>query len=125
MPTSTFPLWWSLDNIVQLLNAARDGASYQELDGIIADNLGGAWRGRMRAWVMAWKDRPTDRPQARLAAFIVSYNPPPSREAAALRLVENALAIHRQLCECGEAKDHADDLTCRPCSVLQASEGSR
>ena len=125
MPTSTFPLWWTRDNIVALLNAARDGASYQELDQIIRDSLGGNWRGKLRNWVMAWKDRPTDQPQARLAAMVHAYDPPASREKKAMQMVEEAIAIHRSACECGSTKDHPDDLTCRACAVLEGADPGR
>ena len=94
MPTSTFPMWWNKDTIVALLNAARGGASYQELDEIIRKSFGGNWGGKFRAWVMAWKDRPSDRPQARLAAAIAAYDPPASRESAAMDE------------GCGERPDH-------------------
>ena len=122
MPTSTFPMWWSRDTIVELLNAARDGASYQELD-VIAQKASGSSRPpKLREWVRSWKDRPQDRPQARLAAAIAAYGPPSSQESAAMRLVERALAIHRAICECGGTKDDPDDACCRACAVLEASE---
>ena len=122
MPTSTFPLWWNRETIVALLNAARNGASYQELDETIRASLNETWRGKLRAWVMSWKDRPTDRPQARLAAAIHDYSPPSSRESTAMRMVDEALAFHWALCECGNNKDHPDDPVCRACAVLEGAD---
>ena len=117
MPTSTFPLWWKMETIFQLLNAAREGASYQELDEITRNGTAGP--GKFRAWVRFWRNRPQDRPQARLAAFIHSYDPPSSRESAAMLLVERAIAMHRELCECGIRKDDPDDPSCRSCALLE------
>ena len=122
MPTSTFPMWWSCDTIVALLNAARDGASYKELDGIAQAASGSSRPPKLREWIRDWKDRPTDRPQARLAAALADYEPPSSQESAAMRVVEAALAEHRTTCDCGQAKDDPDDECCRACAVLEASE---
>lgn len=121
MPTSTFPLWWHKDIIVAILNAARDGRSYQELNSLIMEMSGRNRPPRLRAWVMQWKHRPSDRPQARLAQVIAAYDPPTSAENAALLEVEAALTVHRSLCECGNTKDHPEDLSCRPCAALEAA----
>ena len=115
MPTSTFPLWWNHETIVELLNAARDGASYQEMDGIAKKRSGSPRSGGLRSWVMQWKDRPSDRPQARLAAAIASYDPPGTREALAMLLVEKALALHHATCDCGALKDDPGDQCCVAC----------
>ena len=125
MPTSTFPMWWSRDTIVEILNAARDGASYQDLDGIAQKASCSHRPPKLRDWVRGWKDRPSDRPQARLAAAIAAYDPPSSQESAAMRVVEAALALHRALCECGNPKDAPDDLCCRACAVLEGPESGR
>ena len=123
MPTSTFPLWWDHDTIVQILNAARDGASYQDLDAIAQERTGSNRAPKLSVWVRGWKDRPTDRPQARLAATIASYSPPASRETTQMKVVESALLIHRALCECGERKDDPGDQCCRGCLLLETAEG--
>ena len=124
MPTSTFPMWWSRDTIVKLLNAARDGESYQELDAIAQKASGSSRPPKLGEWVRGWKDRPTDRPQARLAEALANYDPPSSQETAAMRVVEAALRIHREVCECGGTKDDPGDETCRACAVLEAAEPS-
>ena len=121
MPTSTFPAWWNRDTIVELLNAARDGASYQDLDEIAQGRSGRARTGGLRAWVKMWQDRPSDRPQARLAAAIAVYDPPSSREGLAMRMVESALAQHRAMCECGNTKNHPDDPTCAACVLFEGT----
>ena len=119
MPTSTFPMWWHRDTIVELLNAARNGASYQDLDGIAQKRSGNNRPPKLRAWVSSWKDRPSDRPQARLAAAIAGYDPPSSTESVAMRVVESALALHLAMCECGNPKDDPGDPGCRACVVLE------
>ena len=118
MPTSTFPLWWSHETIVAVLNAARDGASYQEMDAMLQERSGSTRAPKLRAWVMAWKERPSDRPQARLAAAVASYDPPGSRESTAMRMVESALALHRATCECGAPKDDPGDQCCVACVTI-------
>ena len=118
MPTSTFPLWWSHETIIELLNAAREGASYQDMDAIAKEGSGrpGSVRtGGLRSWVRMWKDRPSDRPQARLAAAIASYDPPSTRESLAMRVVERALALHHATCDCGKLKDDPADECCVAC----------
>ena len=119
MATSTFPLWWDEKTIVQLLNAARDGCSFQDLDEIVRIHTGSSRLGKLSSWVRAWKDRPQDRPQARLAAAIAAYDPPSSRESVAMTMVESALALHRASCECGILKDDPDDPCCRACALLE------
>ena len=119
MPTSTFPRWWNQDTILQLLNAARDGASYRDLDGITNQGSGRVRSGQLRAWVRYWQGHSSDRPQARLAAAIAAYGPPSSRESAAMRVVESALALHRVMCECGQTKDDPGD------AVLRCLRGAR
>ena len=125
MPTSTFPLWWDRDTIVRLLNDARDGASYQELDVVAQERSGSSRAPKLSQWVRAWKDRPSDRPQARLAQAIAAYDPPGSRESAAMHMVESALKMHRTICECGQEKDEPDDECCRACAVLELGEATR
>ena len=121
MPTSTFPMWWDGDTIVALLNAARGGASYADLDAIAMERSGSQRSPKLRAWVNEWKDRPSYRPQARLAQAIAAYDPPSSRESAAMKLVEWALATHRAVCECGNGKDDPGDLVCRACALLEGA----
>ena len=122
MPTSTFPRWWSEETILELLNAAREGSPYQDLDEIVRQRTGSSRLGKLRAWVMAWKDQPQDRPQARLASAIAAYDPPSSRESSAMNMVESALALHRASCECGSRKDDPDDPMCRNCSLLEYAD---
>ena len=126
MPTSTFPLWWKTEEtMLAVLDAARGGASYQELDALIGQHTGSRRAGNLRAWVNSWRERPSDRPQARIAKLIASYGPPATTEKSKMMLVDRVLSKHLSQCECGAVKDHPDDVSCRECLTMELASPAR
>ena len=119
MSTSTFPGWWKESVLFELSGAARSGASYRELADIAMQGAGSNSPPKIRAWVKYWKDQPSDRPQARFAQLIHSYDPPLSKESSAMNMVRRVIKQHLSTCECGRPKDDPDDECCRECNMIE------
>lgn len=99
---------------MELLTAAREGASYEEMGAIVCTS-----GQTLRRWVREWYKKPPDRPQARFARVIANYNPPSHNQKEALSLVDEVLRIHDSSCECGREKDDPHDPVCRNCAVME------
>ena len=118
MPTSTFPAWWKEHVLLEISDAARGGASYHELAEVAMRGAGSNSPPKVRAWVKYWKDQPSDRPQARFAQLIDSYDPPMSNESSAMSMVRRVIKQHLSTCECGRTKDDPDNASCRECALI-------
>ena len=104
--------------MLEISDAARNGASYDDLAEIARVGSGSNTKPKLRAWVKHWKDQPSDRPQAQFARLIDSYDPPVSKETLALRMVERVIKHHLSTCECGRIKNDPNDVSCKECSLL-------
>ena len=104
--------------MLEMSDAARNGASYHELAEVARLGAGSSAQPKLRAWVKYWKDQPTERPQAQFAKLIDAYDPPLSKETVAIRLVERVINKHLSTCECGRTKDDPYDASCRECALI-------
>ena len=121
MPTSTFPGWWDSTTLEELLDAARDGATWAELAKIAGGNGPPV---KFRAWVTRWKAEAPDRPQTQIARAIAAYSPAGSQEVAELAMVHDVLRKHNSVCECGRPKD-PNDRSCADCAIMETHNKRR
>ena len=121
MPTNTFPAWWKEDVMLEMSDAARNGASYSELAEVARVGACSNIQPKIKAWVKYWKAQPGDRPQAQFARLIDSYDPSVSKETVAREMVQRVIKMHLSTCECGRTKDHPHDDACRECSLLDTT----